>query len=386
MRNGKRRKTYGLIFLAVMLMFLPGCWDSHELNKLSIIAGLGFDIDPETGENKITYQSIIPNQVKNPSGGGEGAHAIKVVQNTGSTPYDTLSRAMQHSSHNLFYPHAQIYIFGKESALQGIYPFIDGIARNVQSRPNVLVAIADKEAADILGAQDEDENIQAIGLTNYIKLSARFSNYQAVTFLEFCNRLMSKSTAPIAPVLGVFEEIGPDGKKMKKARITGMGVFKDDKIIGELNEMESRGLLWVIDRIKSGYIIVPDASLQILTAKSKIIPELEDGKIQIRVEIEVQSKLAQYMGKQDLTPSILKELEKRQSEKIKKEIMAAVQKSFFLHADIFGFGEAVHRSYKKEWQELEPGWEDYYSEIKVVVKVKTHINEVGDISKAVIKH
>ena len=394
MRTGKFRKIYGLLLFVVLLLLLPGCWDSHELNKFAIVAALGFDIDPRTGENTITTQSIVPSQIKNAAGGSGGGEqkgvgvpsAIQLDHSTGLTPYDCLSRYMQHASRIPFYPHTQIYVFGKESAMQGIYPVIDSIARNVQSRPNVLVAIADKKASDVLGVQDGMENIQASGVANSIKLSAEFSKYPAVTFLEFCNRLMSKVTAPIAPVLSVYEETGQDGKKMKKSRIIGIAVFKGDRMIGELNEKESRGLLWVIGKVKHGYVMLPDASIEIAEAKAKIIPKLEEGKIQIRIEIEEKSNLAQYKGQQDLTPSILKELEMRQSEEIKKDIMAAVDKSFSLRADVFGFGEAVHRSYKKEWKALEPDWNDLYPNIEVVVKVKTHLNEVGDINKALIRH
>ncbi len=394
MRIGKYRKIFSSLLFIVILLLLPGCWDSHELNKFAIVAGLGFDIDPGTGDTMATYQTIVPSQVKNASvgsGGGEqkggGAPtAVQIDHTTGSTPYDALSRYMQHASRIPFYAHAQFCIFGKKAAMRGIYPFIDTIARNVQSRPGVLVAVADKKASDILGIQDGMENIQASGLVNSIKLSEVFSKYPAVTFLEFSNRLLSKSTAPIAPILGIYEETGQNGKMIRKARIIGTAVFKGEKMIGELNEQESRGLLWVTGKIKVGFVMVPDASLEIVGAKCKIVPKLEDDKIQMTVEIQEQSNLIQYKGQQDLTPGILKELEKRQSEEIKKEVLAAVQKSFFLGADIFGFGEALHRSYKKEWEVMEPRWDELYPNIEVVVKIKTHLNEVGDVSKALIKH
>ena len=56
-----------------------------------------------------------------------------------------------------------------------------------------------------------------------------------------------------------------------------------------------------------------------------------------------------------------------------------------LSAAVFGFGEAVHRKYKKEWKELEPTWDDIYPTIEVSVKVKTSLNEIGDINKAIMK-
>ncbi|MGE5381660.1 MAG: Ger(x)C family spore germination protein, partial [Methylocystaceae bacterium] len=269
MQMKKRLRTEATLILLILLPLLSGCWDSHELNKYAIVAGIGFDIDPQTGLNTMTYQSIVPSQVKNPSGGlggGEtkGSGPFPAVQNdygTGISPHEAVSRCTLHSSRMLFYPHAQIYIFGNELARKGVNLAIDTIARIVASRPNVPIAIAENNASDILILRDGMDNIPASGVASSIKLSADvFSKFPAITFLEFCNRLMSKSTAPIAPILGFHEEIGQDGIKIKKVTITGTAVFRGEKMIGELNEQESRGLLWVINRIKKGYVIIPETN------------------------------------------------------------------------------------------------------------------------------
>lgn len=393
MKRGQRLKIYVVILLIIIPAFLSGCWDSKELNKLSIVSGLGWDIDPDTGAVTMTYQSVVPSEIKSSSGtngggnqkGGDPLSTIQLDQSTGSSPYDALNRYTQHGSRIPFYQHTQVYIFGKDGAEQGIYRFLDTIARNPVSRPNALMVVSEKKAGDILGIQDGMESIQAVGMAAEIKLSAEFSKYPAVTSLEFNNRLMSKTTAPIAPIVGIFEGIGPEGKKIKKIRITGTAVFKGDKLIGQLNERESSGLLWAINKIKKGFVIIPEASMEIVRSKSKIIPELLDDKIEITIEIYERSNLLEYKGHQDMTPEILKELEKGQAEEIKSQVMAAVEKSFSLNADVFGFGDAVHRKYKKEWEDLKPIWDEIYPNIKVVVKVKTHLDEIGDVNKALMK-
>lgn len=393
MKTAKHTRT-GLVFLLIIVSLLvSGCWDNHELNKLSIVTGLGWDMDPHTRAVTLTYQSIIPSRIKNPSssgqdGGQKGGNSMQTIQldrDTGSSPYDVLNRFTQHGSRIPFYQHTQVYVFGKPGAQQGIYPFFDTIARNPVSRPEVLMVVSDQKASDILEVQDGMENIQAYGMYAEIRLSAEFSKYPAVTVLEFQNRLMSKSTAPIAPVIGAFEEIGAEGKKQKRIRIKATAVFKKDRMIGELNERESSGLLWAINKIKKGFVIIPEASFEIVQAKSKIVPELSDGNIKVTVEIKEESNLVQYNQPRDITDAILKQLEQRQAQEIKNQVMAAVQKSFVLNADVFGFGEAVHRKYKMEWRTMEPRWDEIYPNIEVEVKVKTHLNEIGDVSKAVLK-
>ncbi|HNX28782.1 MAG TPA: Ger(x)C family spore germination protein [Syntrophomonadaceae bacterium] len=394
MKRLKHCKIYLAILLTIIALFLSGCWDSRELDKLSIVSGLGWDIEPDTGEVTLTYQSIIPGEIASSAGnggggggqkGGEPLRTIQLDSDTGSSPYDVLSRYTQHGSRIPFYQHTQVYVFGWDGAEHGIYGFLDTQARNPVARPNVLMVVSEKKASDILGVQDGMESIQAVGMADIIKLSAAFSKYPAITLLEFQNRIMSKTTAPIAPVIGIFEETGVEGEKIKKIRINGTAVFKGDKMIGKLNERQSSGLLWAIDKVEKGYIDIPEASLEIVKAKSRMVPELRDGSIIITIEIDEESNLLEYKGHQDMNPDLISKMEKAQAEEIESQVKAAVQKSFSLNADVFGFGEAVHRKYKKEWKALEPKWDDIYPYLEVAVKVKTHVNEIGDVNKALMK-
>lgn len=394
MNTGQRLKIYLVILLIIMPVFLSGCWDSTELNEISIVSGLGWDIDPDTGEETFTVQSIIPSEIKASSGSdgggeqkkGESLHTIQLDQGTGPSMYDAITRLTQHVSRFPFYPDTVVYVFGKDTVQKGFNPFIDVQARNPDSRPNALMVVsAEKKAIDIMRIQDGMENIQAFGMAAEIKLSAKFSKYPAVTVLDFQKRVMSKTTAPIAPIVGIVEETGQEGQKNQKIRIVGTAVFKADRMIGQLNERESSGLLWATNKIKIGFVTIPEADLEIVQAKSKIVPELNGDQVKITIEIDEESDLVLYRGRQDITTDLLQELEKKQAKEIENQVMAAVEKSFTLDADVFGFGEAVHRKYKKEWQDLQPKWDVIYPRIEVVVKVKTHLNEIGEVSKVLIK-
>lgn len=393
MKRGQRLKVNVIILLIIIPVFLSGCWDSKELNKRLIVTGLGFDIDPDTGNIMMIYQSLIPSAIKSSSDTsgvgqqkrGNSLHTVQLSQSTGSSPFDALNHYVQQGSRTPFYQHTQVYIFGKAVVQKGIFPLYDAIIRYQVNRPDVLIVIAEKGVSDILEAQDGIENIQAFGMINEIKLSAEFSRYPKVTNLEFANRLMSKTTAPIAPIIGIYEETGPDGVKTQKNHIVGTAVLKGDKMIGQLNARESSGLLWGINKVDKGYVVIPEASFEIIHAKSKIVAELKDNKIKITIEIDERSNLTEYKGSEDLTPEILKKLEKNQAKEIKSQVMAAVEKSLSLNADIMGFGDSVHRKYKNEWKALEPIWDEIYPDIEVVVKVSIKINEIGDINKALMK-
>jgi len=393
MKRERRLIIYAVMLLIIMPVCLSGCWDSHELNKLSIVAGAGYDVDPGTGELVMIFQSIVPSQIKNSSGGGgeqKGSSSLQNIQldsSSGSTAFDAINRFTQHVSRSPFYQHSLVNVLGNDAAQQGIYRvLLETFARNPASRPLNLIAVSETKASDVLEVQDSMESIQIMGMAAEIKLSAQLSRYPAVPFLDFMNRFMSKTTAPIAPVIGVFEEIGPEGKKIKRIRINGTAVFRGDKMIGKLNERESSGLLWAINKTKKGFVTIPEASLEIVKAKSKIVPELQGDKIKITITIKEESNLVEYTGNQNMTTELLQELEKRQSKEIESQVMAAVEKSFSLDSDIFGFGEVIHRKYKREWQDLKSRWDKIYPDIEVMVKVKSHLNEIGDVNNSLTKY
>lgn len=85
-----------------------------------------------------------------------------------------------------------------------------------------------------------------------------------VTLNDFLVRLTSKSSHPFATAIEVFseekqEEQGGDkeGKMVLRLRAGGTAVFKKDKLVGWLDNAETRGLLWVLGKVQSGILVVP---------------------------------------------------------------------------------------------------------------------------------
>lgn len=403
MKNLKTKQNKRILILAILFIiysgFVSGCWDNRELNQLGIASGVSFDTDPKTGDKLMAYQTVIPSRVRSSSGsGGSGSEqggggtgpAVFLYHTRGKTWIEALGNYYMNGDRIQFFPDDLLNICGTETAKEGLYSVIQSILRFPETRPNSYIMVARGKGSDILEVLDGIETIQGIGVAKQIRLSASFAHYPEVTMLDFSNRLISKTTAPICPILDVFGDTGANGKKIKRVDIVGTAVFKKDKMIGELNKQESRGLLWGINKVKKGIILAdsPDGSgkitLSIIRAKSKIKPELKDGQINISIEINEEGNLTEYNGKQNLNDKLLKQIEKSEAKKIESDIRTAINKSIVLNADIFGFGEAVHRKYKKEWKDIASRWDEIYPDINVEIKVKTRINEVGDINRAII--
>ncbi|MNN09369.1 Spore germination protein A3 precursor [compost metagenome] len=82
----------------------------------------------------------------------------------------------------------------------------------------------------------------------------------------------------------------------------------------------------------------------------------------------------------DLTKvSTIYDLQKRSEEKIAGVMESAIKKAQKSYkADIFGFGEAIHRSNPKAWKSLKQNWDnEYFPELPVTIKVDFKIRRLG---------
>lgn len=389
MRERVRLAGVGILVLALSL--LAGCWNRRELNTLGIVAGIGIDLADEPGKVLLTAQIVKPAEVGTPqTGGGGGAgeklQPVWIAKSTGDTVFDAVRNFTSQSPRKLYFSHNEIIVIGKEAAQKGVRPLLDFFVRDPEPRRTAWIMVADGRASDILEAKMELDSIPARGLVSLIEMRTATSEVTAMTLQEFVIRLMSKSTAPVATHV---ESIGDE--KEKRVRLVGTAVFKDDKLVGQLDKPETRGLLWVIGEVKSGIIVVESpgdggkVSLEITRAKSKITPELRDGKPHIRLEVFEEGNLGGQGSTADLTtPSVLADLEKRQEAAIQGEIRAALAKARELKVDIFGFGDAVHRKYPKEWKKIEPKWEEIFPTVDVEVLVRARVRRVGMITRPTV--
>ena len=382
---GKFIKT---IVCIIFIMSLSGCWNSRELDTMAIVMGIGLDKPEGEGKVTITAQIVKPSDIgssKNSGGTSSTSQAFWNIKNSGDTVFGTFRDMTTMSSRKIFFPHNQVIIFGRSLAEEGLQEYIDFFARDPETRVNVLVLVSEGTAEEILDVPSELEKVPAQNIHRLIHAQASNSSQICfVTFREFITRLMSKTTAPVAPMIKITEK-GDE----KTATLSATAVFKHDKLIGKLDKTEGRGLLWVLGKVKSGIIEIKDkdgelVSVEIVRAGGKIEPEINKGKIKIKVSIDEIGNIGDQSGTRDLSKiEEIESLESKISETIKSEIMSAVKKAKELNADIFGFGDAISQHFPSEWKDLEGKWDEVFPEIEVEVDVQANLRFMGRISSPI---
>lgn len=383
MKNKKNVAVTKLIPCLLISTILSGCLGGREINDLEIVVGIGIDKDTEAEGIMLTAQVVKPGEMdKSKDAGGNESKAFWNVRSAGHSIFDAARQITQKTGNRLFVSHTQVIIFGEYSAKDGIQKYFDFFLRSHEMRPTVLILVSKGKAADIMDIKSETEKFPAFSMVKLVKSYGFTSQLYKVNVNDFTERLMSMTTSPIAPI------VYKDGDDI---RVSGMAVFKNDKMAGTLSEEETRGLLWVLGKVKSGILQVNSplgkgkAFLEITDAKSDVVPEIKDGKVQINIKISEKANLSEQSTVENLaTATAFKELEKNQKVQIKREIMAAFDKSRELNCDIFGFGDFISERYHKKWKDMESKWDSIYQNITLKIDIQAKVEKTDLLTRPAV--
>jgi spore germination protein KC len=384
------------IFFIVFLLItiLAGCWSSKELNELSIVTALGID-KTEKGY-LLSVQIINPGEITGKS--ISGRTEVVSFMRSGDTIFEAIRKLSTATPRQIYVSHLRVVVFGEKLARDGIGKALDLLSRDHEMRSDFYMTVAKgSTASDILKVITHQEKLPANKLFNALDNSEKkWGPTTTVTLDELINNLVIKGKEPILTGIKVYgnPENGSAFRNVETVSpkttlgIDSLGVFKKDKLIGWLNEDESKGFNYIINNVSSTVVNVPceDGKLSIETVRSqtKVKGKMEKGKPKINISVFSEGNVGDVECKIDLSkPENIKKLEEKYQNSIKEKITAAIKKAQGdYQSDIFGFGEVIHRADPKAWKRLEPNWKQEFKNVKVSVNVNAKIRRLGTITKS----
>lgn len=384
-----------LLIIILGLFLLSGCWDRIEPEKQAVVVGGGFDYNVEEDMYKVVFQIASPLTMK--GAGAQGGSTDKpnfwTVSAWGHSPYDAIANLNKKVSRRVTFAHAKLYVFTEKMAREkGILPILNAVARSRQSRRIIIIAVVKGDVEELLTVRLPIESSNVIGLTNQINLTMEsMGGAAAQDARDFFIKLTQPGLEPYVVALELINtEEEDDPSKDPPVRITGKYIFKHDKVVGSLNDRETRGCNWIVGQVKSGTLVLtyPDkknVKIDILASEgsSKIIPIVRDGEPIIKLEIKASGRIVNITGLGDLKgeSALTKSLNKRMAQVIKNDIKLALDKAQSLASDVFGFGFAFYRLLPDRWGEMADDWEQIFSNLQVEIDVKVDILNVGLVNK-----
>ncbi|WP_020433943.1 Ger(x)C family spore germination protein, partial [Paenibacillus riograndensis] len=312
------------------------------------------------------------------------------------TVFEAVRKITTLSPRKIYFPHLRICVISESMAMEGIAKPLDFLSRDHEFRSDFyLVITKGASAEDTLKIMTPLDPIPADQLFSSLESSKKnWSPSTTVTLDQLMADLISEGKQPILTGLQIVgdQNSGDTKKNVEKIspptrlQFSGIAVFKKDRLIGWLNEIESKGYNFILDKVQSsvGFVDCPKGgkvAMEMIRNHTSMKGNVYRGEPRININLQIEANVGEVeCSDLDLTKvSTIYDLQKRGEEKIAGVMESAIRKAQKSYkADIFGFGEAIHRSNPKAWKSLKQNWDDeYFPELQVNIKVDFKIRRLG---------
>jgi len=398
-------------FAALLFVFLTlpaGCWDQREVEQLGIV--LATAVDKGQGDQlEVHVQVVIPRALAGGGMGGMGGGGMitrpyRHYSAPGSTVFEAMRRLSMEAPRRLFYAHNQVILIDEGVARERLREVLDFFDRSTQIRRHVWVLITKPgQVHEVLTAPSPLELIPAqrlVGMIRERSLSSQTAPQRLGDFVEMLEEEGQQPFTALAVVVPTRPGGGQEAARREgnrgmeefgaeppvNIRLSGAAVFLGDRMVGALDERETRGLLWVRGEVRGGSMTVPcgeqeKITVEILRSRARIEPRAQNGPLGFVVEIRTEGNITESHCRMDLRkPETLEVLSAYQAAEIAKEVEAALTRAKTMRADVFGFGATLHRKMPGHWHQVKEQWEDVWPKLAVDVRVEARLRRTGLIN------
>ncbi|HHW27492.1 MAG TPA: Ger(x)C family spore germination protein [Firmicutes bacterium] len=429
-----RQLLIPVVFALLSALTTAGCWDLEEVDEIGIIGSMGLD-KGEEGRVIVSLEVINPGALASGTSGGATVSQVVavVLRDEANTIAAAISNAQRRLPRRLTTGQVNTIICGQALARQGIGAYIDYLVRTADIRGSALLATCDTGAG--LLQRPYLNPLPSRTLSSLAQAAIGSGQTVMTTLNEFAVRLTEPGIEPVtmhtvgrrtkdvqvkrqgeeveqteksisveqpvvvgrsiegelpddSPYLQPYKEAGT-GELLPAVTIDiGIAAYRDDKLVGLLDDSEARGFLWIDGRLEQSALEVPDPTgsgemmgLKVIRASSSIKPDLKEG-IKFNVEIHVDVEVAQApLSLSFKDTRLVSALEDSLRDLIMREALTTlnkVQREF--RSDIYGFGYQLYRTDPRIWQELEPKWNDeVFPNLDIQLDIQTRLRAPGSV-------
>ncbi|GED71124.1 spore germination protein KC [Brevibacillus reuszeri] len=385
-----------LIFL-VCLLFTTGCWSRRELNDLAIVAAIG--IDRVENKVQVSVQVVDPGEVA-AQRASSGRAPVTMYHAKGDTVFEAIRKMTTVTPRKLYFAHLRIFVLSEEVAREGIGKILDLFSRDHEIRTDFFMVVSKgAKAKDVLNVLTPLEKIPATKMFTSLEVSEKsWAPTVAVQLDELITDLVSEGKHAV--LTGIRIQGDPQASKGRQnieqidapsfLQYDGIAVFRKDKLVGWLNEDESKGYSDLTDKLKSTVIEIACPSggrmgVEVIRSKSKVKGQVKNGKPEVEVTVHTEANIADVECEIDLTKTkTIYEIEKKVEQVMKENAKLAVSKAKKLQSDVLGFGDAIHRRDPVYWKKVKKNWNKEFSQVRFKMNVDVKIRRLGTISESFV--
>ena len=302
-----KKRIVKVITSTIIIMLIPlifsGCFNYNDINKVTFSTSIIFDVD-DLNQCVIYLDCVKPYRSANDSS-DKGRRII--YKGTGKTALEALNSINSVSSYKLNYSQTRAYIFTEKAARNGIKKFLDLINNNseFQMKPSAFVYYGDID--DLLETVSTDEEYLGLFLNDLVgkdKYNEKAVKSNINYYLS--NILMGSNTALLISI-----DLKEDALD-KKVEISGASIFKDNKLVEQIDDKDSLMYNLLMGTTKAGTLDIANpqskenfVTLEILDGGISDVLKYDNKKFKLIKNINLEVSISEIQGKLTVDSSAL---------------------------------------------------------------------------------
>ncbi|MFD2671373.1 Ger(x)C family spore germination protein [Marinicrinis sediminis] len=391
-----KRSLICLMVTVLLVSALTGCWNRRELNEVAIAMGMSIDAAPHN-QYRVAVQVVVPSQVSSKTRTGEMAQ-VTTYEATHNSVLECIRQMSTVSPRKIYFSHLRILIIGEKLAKQGVAGALELLSRDQEFRNDFYVALGKGHPAEnFLKVLTPLVHIPAEKLFDSLDNSSKvWAPTVGVPLSDFLYQIIDKGRQPVLTTLeikgnGDIDMTSENVKNIDTPTVleyTGLSIFNKEKLIGYMDQVESKGYNYITGNVRNAVGSVPCEDeghwvIEVLRAKTNIESMLQHGKPAFSVYIAVEANVAELKCKLDLSdPEVISKMEGMVEEHARKTLLESIRKAKELKADVFGFGQVLHRQHPKVWKPIASEWDQHFTEVDIAVNFDVTLRRTGTVNRS----
>ncbi len=359
-------------------LFLCGCMEATELKDRTIIEAVG--IDREGEGYALIFQQYQPKESQSP---GEAGGKSKPVTSTGSTISEAIDRVTHHNGNQVFLGNSTYIVIGEELAREGIFQELQYFNGEGELSPSVTLLIADGKASDLISAQAQSSESGGSAIRDILEQGEKNGLIGRCTMEDCIQRLLG-GASPFLPVIKQEGE-GEDSS----FRLSAMGIFRGEKLLGTLPVDEAKGILVANDQLNRALLTVEGEELgrvsaEIQRSKTSVEVTLREGSPHFRLNVDCSAQLLERLspsGAATLSQQEIRRTEELLEAEIRRLTASAIDRCLSQSGcDVFRFYDHLKQKQPRFWQQIKNEWNSLLPLCTFDVQVRCDIRKSGQLA------
>lgn len=394
-------KKLWFIFGSLLILFsFSSCIQSSQLNETAIVQAIGID--------KTEDQFQVTLQIYTPKGAGANT-AVDTSKNNSSiirVEGETLAKAIRNATlsqgKRIFTGHNRVLVIGKEMAQSGVEHIFSYFNRNALTRQNVTVLVAENTAEEIVTTSIEQGILAAETIKKTVDNTVQNGYIFPCPYYLLAKNMNLYHGAVAVPVISVQAK---DQEEPQQGNASGSGdaqqgetipdissiiiektaLFHDYKMIGELTQTQTRGLLFLSDQIEKTILVaetenIGKCSLDIFRCHTKLEPVVQGDEITFLLKAEIKASLDEVLLPKgnSFSEEEIEKLEQYAVALLQQEMQdvfrVAVQEN---HCDLLYLGDLIRKENPDVWERIGSDFDERLQSVQLQTDIDFQIERVG---------